>query len=491
MAERIKKALPTIISKNQYGFTEGKQAADLIEIARQMLHDAEEKGKNLAIFAIDFSGAFDNIAYKAIIKELYRRGFGKNYVTNIATLLKGNTSKIVVNGRYKGSINIEKSCRQGDPISPYLFIVVLDQLLDELNRGKSLKGYELRMQEKSIKMTAAAFAEDCYALLTGGRESIKKQFETIKKILKKIKKEIGLNINVSKSELTSSGPIALEKKEKDDSVLEIGGIKNNGNIRMLGVNIGMNSNIEEDVLKTLKKSTSFWRKFKYNEIDKIEIVNAFIIPSVIHMLRHLPFDKILENKMNKIVLDFIWGNRKRYISRDIMFEKTKNGGMGALAVGKVWMKVLLSWHDRTISETTKTPILGLAQKLYKKKYGHKASNLFIHGIMPEKRIRKSESVLESSFEIQRFCWGNYLGDKPFEVQPIIGNKRILKDNATTTITKDNLPAFDNATIRTTLWLKEKIEIIKNKTRKSLTEILTEQLTKRLDPRFSVVLETNE
>ena len=174
IAERIKKVLPSIISQNQYGFTEGKQAADLIEISRQMLDDATEKKKSLAIFAIDFSGAFDNISYKAIINALYRRGFGKKIITSIATLLTGNSSKIVVNGRYKGAINIEKSCRQGDPISPYLFILVLDQLLDKLNRARSLKGYELKMHEKTIKMTAAAFADDCYAFLTGREESIKK-----------------------------------------------------------------------------------------------------------------------------------------------------------------------------------------------------------------------------------------------------------------------------------------------------------------------------
>ena len=43
MAERIKKVLPTIISKDQYGFTAGKQAADLIELTRQLINDAKEK----------------------------------------------------------------------------------------------------------------------------------------------------------------------------------------------------------------------------------------------------------------------------------------------------------------------------------------------------------------------------------------------------------------------------------------------------------------
>ena len=439
IAERLKKVLPSIISQNQYGFTEGKQAADLIEISRQMLDDATEKKKSLAIFSIDFSGAFDNISYKAIINALYRRGFGKKITTSIATLLTGNSSKIVVNVRYKGAINIEKSCRQGDPISPYLFILVLDQLLDKLNRARSLKGYELRMQEKTIKMTAAAFADDCYAFLTGREESIKKQFEAVTKILKSFEEETGLKINVNKSELTASRPGDTSERHGEDTMLEIGGIKSKGNIRMLGVNIGTESNVKNDIQKTIEKSVKFWNKFKYNEIDKIEISNAFIIPGVIHMLRHIPFDRIFEEKINKTILDFIWENKKRYISKDIIFEKTKRGGMGALAVGKIWIKVLIAWFDRAIDESNKTPVLELAKGIYKNDYGHEASKLFVHGIMTEKRIRKSNSCIKSAFELQRFCWGNYLDNEPFEAQPLIGNKRILKDKITVPIKRKTYP----------------------------------------------------
>ena len=71
--------LPSIISNDQYGFMAGKQAADLIELTREIIEDAKAKEKNLSIFAIDFSGAFDNVSYKAIIDALYRRGFGPEF----------------------------------------------------------------------------------------------------------------------------------------------------------------------------------------------------------------------------------------------------------------------------------------------------------------------------------------------------------------------------------------------------------------------------
>ena len=140
-------------------------------------------------------------------------------------------------------------------------LIQLDQLLDKLNRARSLKGYELKMQEKTIKMTAAAFADDCYAFLTGREESIKKQFEEVTKILKSFEEETGLKINVNKSELTVSRPGDTSVRHGEDTMLEIGGIKSKGNIRMLGVNIGTESNVKNDVQKTIEKSVKFWNKF--------------------------------------------------------------------------------------------------------------------------------------------------------------------------------------------------------------------------------------
>ena len=437
----------------------------------------------MSIFAIDFSGAFDNISYKAIIDALYRRGFGKEFTTRIATLLSNNKSRIMVNGRYKGSIRIEKSCRQGDPISPYLFIIVLDQLLNRLNDAKSLKGYELELGNKKIKLKSAAFADDCYSFLTGNEKQIKSQFETVKKILKTFEKETGLGINVAKSELTVSGPLAKE------SGLEIGGIANKSEIKMLGVKVGIGADIKRDIINTLKERIEFWNKFHYNEIDKIEIMNAFIIPSVTHMLRHATFDRATLNILEKMTTDFIWGNKRRYISKHILYQKIQKGGLGAVPIGKVWIKVLRSWFTRAVMKKSQAPILRVAEMKYEKSYGHKPSHLFRYGIIAGKRIKKAKLVLESSFELSRKAWSDLLDDKELEDQPLMENIRILKDKATSKITKNNLPALNDETIPTALWLREEIEKIENKPRKNLTDILTAHLKNRLDPRLNTFLTT--
>ena len=255
---------------------------------------------------------------------------------------------------------------------------------------------------------------------------------------------------------------------------------------MLGVNVGIGADVKRDVVNKLKERISFWNKFHYNEIHKIEILNAFIIQSVTHMLRHSTYDNMTSNKLEKMTTDFVWGNKRRYISKHILFQKLQMGGLGAVPISKVWIKVLRSWFTRAVSTCSWAPILKIAEAKYKKDYGHKPLHLFRYGVVTGKNIKTAKSVLSSSFDLSRRAWSDELDIKELEDQPLLENRRILKDKATALITKDNLPALDEETIPTALWLKEEIQRIEDKPRKNLTDILTAHLKNRLDPRLNTV-----
>ena len=190
-----------------------------------------------------------------------------------------------------------------------------------------------------------------------------------------------------------------------------------------------------------------------------------------------------------MTMDFIWGNKRRYISKHILFQKLQKGGLGAVQIGKVWINVLRSWFTRAVSANSQAPILRVAEAKYEKDYGHKPSHLFRYGIISGNILKKAKSVLGSSFELSRRAWSDALDLKELENQPLLENKRILKDKATAVITRNNLPALDDEAVPTALWLKKEIEKIENKPRKNLTDILTANLKNRLDPRLNTVLST--
>ena len=144
---------------------------------------------------------------------------------------------------------------------------------------------------------------------------------------------------------------------------------------------------------------------------------------------------------------------------------------------------------RTVINKSQAPILKVVEAKYEKSYGHKPAHLFKYGIKAGNRIKKEGSVLGSSFELSRKAWSDSLDAKELEDQPLLENARILKDCATAKITKDNLPAISDETIPTAFWLREEMERIEKKTRKSLTDIITVHLRNRLDPRLNTFLAT--
>ena len=166
---------------------------------KKIIGEEKKEGLNTVLLALDFKGAFDTVKHEAIIRALKMKKFGTKFIKRVAALLAGNESKIIVNGRMDGNerVKIRRSARQGDPLSPYLFILVLDKLLERMDEDHLLKGIRVG----SDKITSLAFADDNYTAITDTTEGIRSKISKIKQTMEKFRKKNGLTINVAKSEI--------------------------------------------------------------------------------------------------------------------------------------------------------------------------------------------------------------------------------------------------------------------------------------------------
>ena len=93
---------------------------------------------------IDFEKAFDSVNFKFLVAALEMFGFGERFVNWIKIILgcnKGSNFRgvTVVNGNISTPFNINRGCRQGDPISGYLFILAMEILALLLNKTRGLQ----------------------------------------------------------------------------------------------------------------------------------------------------------------------------------------------------------------------------------------------------------------------------------------------------------------------------------------------------------------
>ena len=126
LSERIKNVLPSIISENQTAYVKNR----FISEGRRLIDDLSEFcdtfKKEGFLVTIDIEKAFDSVNHNFLIATLEKFGFGKTFIQWSKIFLKNQESCIINAGKTSKYFELERGTRQGDPISAYLFILVLE-----------------------------------------------------------------------------------------------------------------------------------------------------------------------------------------------------------------------------------------------------------------------------------------------------------------------------------------------------------------------------
>eukprot|EP00253_Pinus_taeda_P015540 PITA_15540 len=133
IASRLKPLLPLIISSEQSGYVEGRQITDGIILTHEIIHSLKKVKKPGMLLKIDLSKAFDSISWVYMQKILIAFGFGPPWIRWISSLISSSFFSILINGIPSSTFSPSRSIRQGDPLSPFLFVILAEGL------GRSIK----------------------------------------------------------------------------------------------------------------------------------------------------------------------------------------------------------------------------------------------------------------------------------------------------------------------------------------------------------------
>lgn len=162
LSEGLAPILPKVIAPNQSGFVKGRLLNDNVLLAQEMFHELHRNNPtpNVAL-KLDMAKAYDRVQWSFLIKILKRMGFPDAWLSMIERCIGSCWFSILVNGAPAGFFRSTRGLRQGDPISPALFVIAVDYLsrsLDQLILGK--KEMVFKSSRGSAEVSHLAYADD-------------------------------------------------------------------------------------------------------------------------------------------------------------------------------------------------------------------------------------------------------------------------------------------------------------------------------------------
>lgn len=321
LALRLETVLPKIISPNQTGFIKNRHSFSNLRRLFNTIYNCPDTSTPEAVIALDAEKAFDRVEWGFLFHTLEAFGFGKNFIRWIKLLYSSPVASVRTNNMQSQYFPLQRSTRQGCPLSPLLFALAIEPLSIALCSDARITG----IFRNGIEQRVSLYADDLLLYISDFSVSVPAALA----IFKSFGAISGYKLNLSKSELFPLNGAAY-KCPLDSFPFKI----ITQDFTYLGIRVTKKF---KDLFKAnflplmirVQEDFDRWSVLNLSLAARINSVKMNTLPKFLYLFQCLPvfLTHAFFHKVDSMILEFIWNKKIPRIRKERLQRPKLLGGM--------------------------------------------------------------------------------------------------------------------------------------------------------------------
>ncbi|XP_061361919.1 uncharacterized protein LOC133305695, partial [Gastrolobium bilobum] len=333
IAERLRNLLPRIVSPNQSSFIKGRQGTNNIIIAQEFIHSMRSrKGrKGWMMVKVDLEKAYDRLDWDFVRETMKDVGFPESLTDLVYNCISTSSMNLLRNGVRTKAVVPGRGIRQGDPISPYLFVLCMERLGHLINVAVETKAWKPILLRKNAPPISHLFFADDIILCA---EASLDQAHVMNQVMKLFTGASGQKVSKDKTRVFFSKNVCLERAKEISASLGIGITSDLG--KYLGVPLHhkrVTKGTFKHVLGRVLERLSGWNLTSLSLAGHSVLAKSVLEALPAYSMQSASLPVGVCNEVEKLTRSFIWGSsqakRKTHlVSGKRICKAKKDGGLG-------------------------------------------------------------------------------------------------------------------------------------------------------------------